>query len=61
MEQYRIRVTVNPGAIVEKTIDLENDAAAIAYGQRLAGPGETLEVWRGSQQVFMSEEHQLPT
>ena len=56
MEKYIIRVTSRLGATVEKSLVLECDYSAVRHGQRLAAAEERLEVWRGDECIFASEE-----
>jgi hypothetical protein len=66
MEKYTIRVTSRLGATVEKSLVLECDYSAIRHGQCLAAAKERLEVWRGDECIFASEElgqlrYQMPS
>jgi len=61
MEKYRIRISGNPSAQVDEEVRLANDFAAIRHGQRLAAPGEKLEIYRGSDCIFMSQDLGLTT
>jgi hypothetical protein len=54
MEKYKIRITSRPGAFMEQDLLLAGDCAAMRHGQRLTAPGETLEVLRGEELIFLS-------
>jgi hypothetical protein len=56
MAQYFIRITSKLGATVEKPFILGSDFAAVRHGKQLVAPGERLEVWRGDECIFVSEE-----
>jgi hypothetical protein len=56
MSKYLIRITSKLGATLEKPLILNCDFAAVRHGKQLAAPGERLEVWRGDECIFMSEE-----
>lgn len=56
MAQYFIRITSKLGATLEKPLVLGCDFAAVRHGKQLMGPGERLEVWRGEECIFVSEE-----
>ena len=57
METYKIRLTAarNKRAS-EETLELSCDHAAVRYGQRSAAPGDRLEVFRGGECIFLSED-----
>lgn len=56
MGQYAFRITSKLGATLEQSMIFSSDYAAIRHGQRLAAPGERLEVWRAGERIFLSEE-----
>ncbi|MCU1483209.1 MAG: hypothetical protein JWQ19_3995 [Subtercola sp.] len=56
MENYKIRVTSRPGTTIVEERRLACDHAAVRHGQSLAHAGDKLEVWRGAECIFMSEE-----
>lgn len=56
MEQYAFRITSKLGATLEQSLIFASDSAAIRHGQKLAAPGERLEVWRAGERIFLSEE-----
>lgn len=55
MDRYKIFVTSRPGATFEQDLILGCDIMAVRHGQRMAAPGERLEVWRGDKLIFRSE------
>jgi hypothetical protein len=57
METYKIRVTTAPAKQpTEETLSLTCDHAAIRYGQHRTAPGDKLEVFRGKECIFISED-----
>lgn len=56
MDQYTFRVTSKLGATLEQSMIFSSDYGAIQHGQRLAAPGERLEVWRAGERIFLSQD-----
>lgn len=56
MENYKIRITAQQGTSLDQDISLAGDYCAVRYGQRMAAPGDTLEVWRANECIFLSED-----
>jgi hypothetical protein len=56
MEKYQIRITSKPGDALKPDVILSCDYAAVRYGQRMAEPGEKVEVWRSGECIFLSED-----
>jgi hypothetical protein len=56
VEKYLIRFGRGSGAVREVEVTLAGDLSAVRQGQRMIGPGEMLEVWRGDELIFRSQE-----
>ena len=56
MEKYKIRVTSGRGDKLEEVLFMAADFAAVRRGRQLATPGEKLEVYRGEECIFVSEQ-----
>jgi hypothetical protein len=56
MERYKIRIKGTRYPVLEQDIGFASDFAAIRHDQRIVGPGDTLEVYRGSDCIFMGED-----
>jgi hypothetical protein len=56
MEKYKIRITSKPGTFLEHDLILASDFVAVRHGQRMVADGETLEVFRNGECIFMSED-----
>ena len=54
METYKITVA-RPGAELTQDVKVSTDFAAVRHGQRIAGDGDTLKVFRRGECIFKSE------
>lgn len=55
METYTVRVISKQGAALGRQVRFDSDREAIRWGIEAAAPGETLEVWRETEMIYLGQ------